>query len=236
MAVCCHTKRHFRALGLRDEKNRPMPCSCDNYILPPISKPVKFPSWSKCEGGNPLSHTKSVGLPFHQLESSGGRWRRSPIQFVPCACQGLLLCRPDSLYFHSHLSFLSVLIGGQPRSLTRAVPRVFTRQNAKVRGIEWALTREEVRVLTKQNCHYCGVEPRQVSHNPRLNGDYIYTGIDRVDNDRRYESGNVVPCCGDCNFAKRKKTVEQFKVWGHRFYDHFLREGDLDKVAFSHLD
>lgn len=35
-------------------------------------------------------------------------------------------------------------------------------------------------------------------------------GIDRVDNTRGYEKGNVVPCCGTCNLLKGARTVDEF--------------------------
>ena len=95
------------------------------------------------------------------------------------------------------------------------------KSNARDRGYEWALTKEQVRILTKQDCRYCGVEPRQVARGSGMNGDYIYNGLDRVDNDRGYEVGNVVPCCGVCNSAKRARTLDQFRVWSRNLYEHF---------------
>ena len=95
------------------------------------------------------------------------------------------------------------------------------RKRARKRNLLWALTKEQVKHLTKQNCYYCGVRPQQISHNRNLRGDYIYNGLDRVDNSKGYTSDNVVPCCVICNKAKLTMTTEEFKAWICRIYEHF---------------
>jgi len=97
--------------------------------------------------------------------------------------------------------------------------------SAKRRSYVWRLTDEQVRCLTKQACHYCGTPPSQVCGMERLNGVYIYSGIDRVDNERGYIIDNVVPCCKVCNHAKSTMSSEEFKLWITRAYEHFVVEG-----------
>lgn len=87
---------------------------------------------------------------------------------------------------------------------------------AEKRNLELKLTKEEFRKLTKQNCVYCGVEPSNVRKSRYNNGDYIYNGIDRVNNDVGYTTKNSVPCCWDCNSAKKEKPVEKFIEWLER--------------------
>ena len=94
-------------------------------------------------------------------------------------------------------------------------------RNAKERGLKWQLTKAQVRYLTKQPCYYCGVVPEKSTDRPRLNGDYIYNGLDRTDNDEGYAIGNVVSCCEECNYAKRTRSVEQFRDWIVAAYQHF---------------
>ena len=99
------------------------------------------------------------------------------------------------------------------------------KSHARDRGYVWQLTDEQVVHLTKQSCHYCGAEPAQVKTLPRGNGDYIYNGLDRVDNAEGYTIDNVVPCCGKCNVMKRAMTVEEFKTQVSSIYKHFLTKG-----------
>lgn len=71
------------------------------------------------------------------------------------------------------------------------------KQSAKHRGIPFDITLRDVMELWKEPCLYCG--------------DFIGTvGIDRVINDRPYERGNIVPCCGTCNWMKRALSVDDF--------------------------
>ncbi|MGH2613370.1 MAG: hypothetical protein ACRDFB_10040 [Rhabdochlamydiaceae bacterium] len=91
------------------------------------------------------------------------------------------------------------------------------RINAKKRGLEFSLTKEEFEKITKQNCYFCGDIPRQgVNYSRFRNGDYIYNGLDRLDNEKGYTIENTVPSCYICNRAKNTLTIKQFKDWIQR--------------------
>lgn len=100
----------------------------------------------------------------------------------------------------------------------------WTKYYAKERKLEWRLTKQEVRKLSKQNCFYCGTPPQQISKSESNNGDYVYNGMDRVDNDVGYTPENVVSCCKQCNMAKRSRSVEEFKNWAIALYDNWAGE------------
>lgn len=89
------------------------------------------------------------------------------------------------------------------------------RRNATSRSIEWNLDEETALTLIRQDCSYCKAPPSNISR-AKDGRTILRGGIDRVDNTKGYEAGNVVPCCGDCNIAKGDKTVEQFLTWIHR--------------------
>lgn len=59
-------------------------------------------------------------------------------------------------------------------------------------------TLDEFRRLVHSDCHYCG------AHGDPLNG------LDRVDSNKGYEPGNIVPCCRWCNRAKFTRAPEEF--------------------------
>ncbi len=85
--------------------------------------------------------------------------------------------------------------------------------NARKRGINFELTEDQFRQLSSQNCFYCGREPsnRYNNNNGRkgyYHGDFIHSGIDRVDNTKGYLFENCVPCCKECNFMKADITPD----------------------------
>ncbi len=85
------------------------------------------------------------------------------------------------------------------------------RNNATARNLDFLLTQDEFKNLTSQPCHYCGRLAIQVAKSE--NGYYFYNGIDRIDNSRGYQLDNCVPCCGQCNWAKKDLTYDEFLSW-----------------------
>lgn len=83
------------------------------------------------------------------------------------------------------------------------------RRNAAKRGHPFALTPANFSALIFQPCHYCGAAPGN-----RLGRLAItYSGLDRTDNSRGYELGNVVPCCRTCNELKRAVPLPIWTRW-----------------------
>ena len=99
-------------------------------------------------------------------------------------------------------------------------------KEANIKKLEWDITEYEFRVLTKENCYYCGKEPSQ-SRNAknRLNGYYIYNGLDRTDNRQGYILSNVVPCCKECNYSKKSMTRDAFLTMVKRIYEFQNKKG-----------
>jgi len=94
---------------------------------------------------------------------------------------------------------------------------------AKIRGYEWGISKVEFLRICQQKCAYCGILPSQISRTTsEINGNFLYNGIDRVDNSVGYYSGNVVPCCKVCNIAKSTQTLGQFTDWIRRVYDKIV--------------
>lgn len=102
------------------------------------------------------------------------------------------------------------------------------RSNARKRGYSFELNEEEFRKLTKGNCYYCSREPSQRMRPKRVtnkrNRDYIYNGIDRVDNDLGYTLDNCVSCCSVCNEMKSSNTQEGFLQSIKFIYDNFFNK------------
>jgi 5-methylcytosine-specific restriction endonuclease McrA len=70
-------------------------------------------------------------------------------------------------------------------------------QDVKRSGKELTITREEAYAIFKMPCAYCGTT---IDHR----------GIDRIDNNKGYEPGNVAPSCWTCNRIKGSHTIGYF--------------------------
>jgi len=87
------------------------------------------------------------------------------------------------------------------------------RSGALRRGHEWGLTDDEFDQLTSAACFYCDALPSTVFRSGKNNGEFVYNGIDRVNNRRGYVPGNVVSCCKLCNLAKGRLSYADFIEW-----------------------
>ena len=74
------------------------------------------------------------------------------------------------------------------------------RSRAGLQSIPFEITIEEFEVITSRDCYFCAAKPSNVAKG--RTSEYIYNGIDRVDNERGYVQGNVVTCCNMCNTLK----------------------------------
>ena len=104
------------------------------------------------------------------------------------------------------------------RSAYKTLVDDMKRRATKIRGLSWSLSYEEAFSILSSNCAYCGAIPNQ-RHTKYP--EWPYNGLDRIDNDKGYESGNVVACCGICNRAKSNMKLEDFENWIVRVYDQF---------------
>jgi len=95
--------------------------------------------------------------------------------------------------------------------------------NAKKRNLDFKINKEQFKETINKNCFYCGCKPSQIYKNYNNNGDYIYNGIDRLDNKEGYIFDNVVPCCGVCNHAKHILNKEEFCNWIIKVYENLKR-------------
>jgi len=94
-------------------------------------------------------------------------------------------------------------------------------RSARRRGITWQLCAEEFIEIVSSPCAYCGISPDGV-HMPHagINGGFVYSGIDRIDNAIGYEPGNVVPCCWNCNRSKSTLGLDMFLQWCSRITEN----------------
>ncbi|KKN88869.1 hypothetical protein LCGC14_0244760 [marine sediment metagenome] len=94
------------------------------------------------------------------------------------------------------------------------------RHQAKTRGLGFSLSKKHFRELVTNSCHYCGIPPSNSVKKKGSNGEFVYSGIDRVATKYGYSVKNCVPCCKTCNWAKGTMNLEEFKSWITRIAAH----------------
>lgn len=101
------------------------------------------------------------------------------------------------------------------------------KKGAKKKNIDFSLTKEQFFDLASNNCYYCGIAPSNIFKRRGMYGEYIYNGIDRVDNNIGYIVDNCVPCCWTCNKSKSNRDYTEFISWLDRIAEYRAREYDL---------
>jgi hypothetical protein len=91
------------------------------------------------------------------------------------------------------------------------------RWEAGRRGLEFELNPQEFIELVKTACFFCGNAPTRLAsaycgkslkiRNLKSDSDFRCHGLDRIDNERGYVAGNVVPCCWECNRIKSTLSI-----------------------------
>lgn len=100
--------------------------------------------------------------------------------------------------------------------------------------------------LTQKNCSYCGAVPftiyniflkkKNASQQAKDNGNFIYNGIDRIDNSKPHTIDNVVPCCQICNRAKNTLSIDEFKQYiSNLKIEEFVHPNILLKLPIKYL-
>lgn len=106
------------------------------------------------------------------------------------------------------------------------------KRHARDRGIFYDLPRDEFERLIRSPCHYCGTSYSNLKKTKNCKDGFRHNGIDRLDSAIGYVTGNVVPSCRLCNFAKRDLTVAEFHEWASRIGAHVHRwRPDIDEDA-----
>lgn len=179
-----------------------------------MDRPAACPDWcaaaedqsSSCLGVRPVTFPVQIGQRYGQLTvqkiipQGAGKSRRI---LCLCDCGRLYETNANRLY-----------LGKTTRCINCANPKWFPseeydhhvrhqfhnyRNGARRRGYDYLLTRENFREIYLADCTYCGISPSK--------------GIDRRDNSLGYLLENCVPCCKDCNLAKRDMSEESFLAW-----------------------
>jgi hypothetical protein len=82
------------------------------------------------------------------------------------------------------------------------------------------LTFDDFYSLSQMNCFYCTAEPNNVVK--YYDGNFVYSGLDRINSYQKHNLDNVVSCCKFCNYAKMHSSVNVF-------INHIKKIGDTER-------
>lgn len=94
---------------------------------------------------------------------------------------------------------------------------------------------EDFCTISQKNCYYCNTPPSNTqnvadnrsSKRMKDHGNFTYNGLDRLDSTKPHSKENCVACCKYCNYAKRERSVEEFKEWLTKAYKFFVSSDRL---------
>ncbi len=105
---------------------------------------------------------------------------------------------------------------------------------------------EQFMKLSQLNCFYCGISPtnnfNRFKHSEFSakssveNGNFNYNGLDRIDPSLPHNFENLVTACVMCNVAKSDMSIDEFKIWIIKSYNHIIsnlniNNNDLTKYS-----
>jgi hypothetical protein len=168
-----------------------------------------------------------TGQKYHSLTfltPTDRRSGKSVMWEALCDCGNITVVRPvDVVKGHTRGCGCQKLKGAVERGkLTRKFdPRISSARAVWRRTYNDGLSFENFLRLSQLNCHYCNSAPsriynlasknyRYTSDLQKLEGNFTFNGLDRVDNKLGHNIENVVPCCAKCNYMKMDQTQEEF--------------------------
>lgn len=128
--------------------------------------------------------------------------------------------RSQSRGFATHRKWRPILPFGV--SASKRLFKSYAYQAGK-RDYEFEISLDLFLLLTKKDCYYCGTAPTQVTNYLNVNGQYIYNGVDRLDNNIGYTVENCVSCCGICNQMKMDLGYKEFLAYIERIYNRLVK-------------
>lgn len=171
--------------------------------------------------GDKFGMLTAVGFSHTNKKSGGLYWNFS------CDCGNTVNTRwfqvKNNKIDHCGCESIKKMVLGHVKDMNRDLNPFYDlltgyKNNAKNRNLDFELTDAQFLKLTTSDCFFCGAVPlnykkarkRQYLDTPN---PFKHNGIDRWYSHRGYTTGNCVPCCKTCNYAKRSMSGENFIKW-----------------------
>ena len=123
-----------------------------------------------------------------------------------------MLCASKKYYYANHEYMVNRALKKYFTSYTASMKYSQKKTQAERKGHQMIISREEFVKWydeIEKRCHYCGCTIEQWLA-MKINQHKNFT-IDRMDNSREYEGGNICLACHRCNTLKRSRSYSSFK-------------------------
>jgi hypothetical protein len=145
---------------------------------------------------------------------------------------GGLICKMNSCGCQRHNSKTWKRVGAKkmPWQLASGVAArnnvLFSyKRGAKERQLSFLLTENEFDILIVGECFYCGKSKTNVKKGlGKTSGDFVYTGIDRINSQMGYTTENSVSCCWRCNSMKNDLDKDKFLEHVNNIFQHSIKK------------
>ncbi len=176
--------------------------------------------------------SRLIVIKFAEWKLTGKQGKRASCWLCQCNCGNQKIVRGNSLVTSNVQSCGCMLSDYRKRILPyktahrnqlpdgEAAFRLLLcnyKSRAKKKGLIFSISSDNFRLLISKPCYYCNRDPYYIISDRRrkktINGQLVYTGLDRIDNSIGYTLLNVIPCCGICNKARRDLSQQAFILW-----------------------
>ena len=207
-------------------------CDCGNEIITKAYHVVGGTTIScGCANWNDYTGQKFGKLTF--IERVKGNKKRTSWKLL-CDCGREFVALAENVIGGGTRSCGCVRRGGAKTFITGILSN-YTR-HAAARGYSFKLSTEKFIELIHQPCFYCGEVNSNTWTNRKTGEQYLYNGIDRFDNSGDYVEGNVVSCCGKCNYAKSDRSAYEFIEWAKKITSYQEHKSEVEYAVNKLFD
>jgi len=220
-------------------------CNCGKYFIISHQSILKHSHPCSCQ-----RYTNIAGKKFYRLTAL----KRVDNKWL-CRCD----CGVEKLISYEALKHNTKSCGCFNKERIKNIPKTFNskkfhpeissaRRCWKNKYSDGNITFEQFYSLSKQNCYYCNQPPSQIfnmfsekySIESRNLGNFIYSGLDRIDSNLPHNVDNVVSCCYTCNRFKSNLSIHDFykkinNISSKEFQQHIPKSYSFNKYQISNL-
>lgn len=167
-----------------------------------------------------------IGAKFYKLTIK--EWNKDSCNWK-CECEcGKICFRSTAEFNRNRTKSCGCDYRNKPRrfaeniSIKRRIINSY-QSSARQRDISFNLSEKEFINLIEKDCYYCNQKPSSQFKGYKFKNEYLFNGIDRVDNSKGYTIENCVTCCKICNNSKKDLPLQIWKDWIKRIHSHIFK-------------